>query len=299
MQGSDGERESAPAPREDAPVLSAQIRRLLSDVQAQQVRKLDQLCDRLETEIFAWDNGSVAQGLQALYSGGRELHFAELRPGWLQRMMGRHRPAFQRFAAAVDRMEKGASSIKQDAAALAADFKDHNQAARRVFVEFDLECKELTEELDQGVTWLQQMCEDINQQRVQGSTDRQLAALAEAAQGYTQAFKHLQTISAAVRDIGVRGQAILDRRVALLEQVRADMEAFEKQWSLRVGDVATAIRAGHTSLPGIPKAIEAHDAAMKHLEAALDACGALQGEEAFMDEQLTALRATLAEKPGP
>ncbi|MEJ6021718.1 hypothetical protein [Ramlibacter sp. PS4R-6] len=295
MQGIDSEGGGGPEGRQPAPVLAAWIRELLGDVQSTQVRKLEQLRARLEGQIFSWDNSELARSLQALYSGGRELHFAELRTGWLQRMLGRHKPAFQRFAAAVDRMDGSVGGAKAQALALAASFKDHNQAARRVFVELDLECKELAAELDQGVTWLQQMCEDINGQRKGGAADRQLATLAEQAQAYTQDFKRLQSISALVRDIGVRGQAILDRRSALLEQVRAEMEFFEKQWSVKVGDLAAAVRAGHTGLPGIPKAIEAHDEAMKRLEAALDACGALQGEEQFMDEQLESLGETLRE----
>ena len=154
-------------------------------------------------------------------------------------------------------------------------------------------CKELGTEVEQGVTSLQQMCEDINQQRSRGAEDRELATLAEAAQAYTQEFKHLQAISSMVRDIVVRGHAILDRRAALLEQARFDIESFDKHWSTRVGDVAAAVRAGQTSLPGLARAIEAHDDATKKMEAALDACGALQGEEAFMAEQLGALREAL------
>ena len=293
MQGNDKGGEG-PQSRQPAPVVSAWIRELLAEVQGSQVRKLEQLRELLQGEIFSWNNTPLAEVLQMLYSGGRELHFAELRPGWLQRALGRHRVAYQHFAAAVDRMEKTVAGATGHALSLAGTFKDHNQAARRVLVELELECKDLTAEMEQGVTWLQQMCEDINQQRGKMVPDGRLATLAENAQSYTQEFKRLQAISTMVRDVGVRGQAILDRRTALLEQVRLALDFFEKQWSLRVGEIATAVRAGHSSLPGIPPAIEAHDDAMKRLEAALDACGALQGEEHFMSEQLALLGETLA-----
>jgi hypothetical protein len=298
MQGMNTEGEGGSAPGESASVLSGWIRELLADVQHTQVRKIEQLRARLASEIFEWDNTQLAQALQALYSGGRELHFAELRTSWLVRAMGRHKAAFQRFAAAVDRMDAGAAAVKQHAQALAGSLKDHQQAARRVLMELEVECKELGTEVDHGVNWLQPMCDDINRQRSEGARDPGLATLAEAAQSYTQAFKHLQSLGAMVRDIGVRGQAILDRRGALLGQVRADMDAFDKQWNARVGDVAAAVRAGHTNLRGIPAAIEAHDDAMKRLEAELDACGALQGEEHLMAQQLEALREALAAKPG-
>jgi hypothetical protein len=284
-------------PRQPAAVLSAWIRELLGDVHSGQVRKIEQLRARLASEIFAWENSRLAQALQTLYSSGRELHFAELRPGWFARMLGRHRPAFARFAGAVDRMDASGAAVRKEAQAIAGAFKDHNQAARRVFVELDLECKELAAEVEQGVTWLQEMCEEINRRRAEGERGDELAMLAEAAQAYTQTFKRLQLVGSMVADVGLRGQSILDRRAALLEQVRADAQAFEKQWSTRVGNVAAAVQAGIANPPGMAKAIEAHDEAMKRLEAALDACGALQGEEHFMAQQLDALRETLAERP--
>jgi len=77
-----------------------------------------------------------------------------------------------------------------------------------------------------------------------------------------------------------------------------DVDAFDKQWNSRVGETAASVRAGHTSLPGLPGAVEAHDDAMKRLEAALDACGALQGEEHFMAQQLEGLRETLGQALG-
>lgn len=279
--------------------LSGKIRALLGDVEARHLRKLEQLRARLQSRIFEWDHGELADALQQLHAGGRELHFAELRPGWIQRVLGRHRAGFQRFAAEADRMDSAAAAAREHAQALAAEFKEHDEAVRRVFMELDLECKELTAALERGVTWLQQMCEEINDKRTHGSTDSGLATLAETAQAYTQDFKHLQSISSKVRDIDVRGHAILDRRAALLEQVRAQMDHFEKQWNAHVGEVAAAVRAGHHRLSGIPKAIEAHGEAMKRLDATLDACGALQGEEQFMTDQLDALGVTLQEKRAP
>lgn len=295
MQGPQGEQEDAAAPHEGATVLSGWIREMLDELDTRQLRRIAQLQDRLNSEIFLCDSGPLAQTLQAVYVAGREIHFPELRTGLLQRVLGRHRAAFHHFAEAVDRVEAGIARLKEHMAEVAVPFKEHSAVSRRVFMELDVECKEVATEVDRGLTWLQQMCEDINQHRNAGSGDRKLAAMAEAAQTYTLKFKQLQSVGSMVRDIGVRGQAILERRTALLAQVRAETEAFDRQWSLHVGDVATAVRAGHTNLPGIPQAMQAHEDAMKRLDAALDACGALQGEEQFLAEQLQALRATLAE----
>lgn len=293
MQGNHHEGDGGPGPRQAPAVLAAWVRQLLAQVRATQLRRIEELRAQLEAEIFAWDNTPLAQALHALYAGGRELHFAQLRTGWLRRALGRHRAAFARFTAAADRAGACAAAVSRQAGAVADASRPHNAEARRVLVELDLECRELGSEMEQGVTWLQEMCEGINEQRSRGGAGRDLPALAEAAQSYTQEFKRLQSVSCMLRDIGVRGQDVLARRAALLDQVRADMEAFEEHWNTRVGDVAAAARAGHAAMPGIGKAAEAHDAAMRRVEAALDACGALQGEEHLLAQQLDALRQSL------
>lgn len=284
-----------PAP--GAPVLAEWIRDLLASVHATRVRNLHELSTRIEDEVLSWDDMRMAQALQALYSGGRQLHFALLRPAWWQRLLARHRAAFRRFAAAADHMDEAAAAVKQEAESLDALFGEHNRRAARLFLEFESESRELALQVEQGVGWLQPMCEDINRQRAKGGSDRRLGALAEAAQSYTQTFKRLEHVSSMAHDIRVRGAAILGRRGALLAQVGADMDSFHMRWTRHVGDLADAVRRMVTPLPGIGKAIEAHDDAMKRLEAALDACGALQGEEHFLARQLEALRETLAERP--
>lgn len=277
--------------------LSGWIRELLAGVDAGHLRKLGELRESLESEIFALDAGPLAQALQALHSAARDIHLAGLRKSWLHRVLGRHRAAYRRFAAAVDRMDAAAAVASGRASSLAATFKAHNQSVRRIFVSFDIEAAELVSDVDRGVTWLQAMCDDINRQRESASRDRGLATLAETAQSYTMTFKRLQAIESMVRELSVRGHAILDRRAALLEQVRSDMDHFDRQWNARVGEVAAQVRAGQAHLPGIGQALEAHDEAMKRLDAALDASGALQREELFMAEQLDSLRLALPGAP--
>jgi hypothetical protein len=97
-----------------------------------------------------------------------------------------------------------------------------------------------------------------------------------------------------VCDLDLRGIGILDRRRVLLEQLRSDLETNDKPWAETVGAIGRAVRAGQTRFTGFAAAVQAHDAAMKRLEATLDACGALHGEEHLMSQQLEQLRTTLA-----
>jgi hypothetical protein len=239
----------------------------------------------------------LAQALRLLYSSARQLHFAQLRPSWWQRLLRRHCAMFQNFCATADRATTAAAAVRQEAQSLEAPFGDHNREARRVLAEFVRAADELGKEVDNGVGLLQPMCEDINRQRKRGGGDRPLAALAEAAQSYTQSFKRLEQVGSMAHDIGVRAHTILERRGALLAQVRADMEAFHTRWARHIGELCDAVRARATRLHVTGNAVEAHEDAMKRLEAALDACGALHGEEHFLTKQLEVLRTTLAERP--
>jgi hypothetical protein len=276
-------------------VLSADLRERLADLQSM-LGNLEDIRGRLEREMFSWDNAPLANALRMLHAGARELRFADLRTSWLHRALGRHVAPFERFASAVDRLSATAAALRMHALGMSAVFNDHNQAARRIFVELDEACSDITAEVDRCVAALEQMCDDINRQRVEGSADHRLATLAEAAQSYTQELKRLQGICSMVRDIDVRGLGILERRGALVEQAKAHTETLADEWIERVGEVAGDARAARSRMPGLPAAIETHDSAMKRLEAVLDACGALQGEEHLLAQQLEHMRTALIER---
>jgi hypothetical protein len=281
------------SPRLRAAALGARIREQLAEMRAREVPKLEQLCVRLQTEISSWDNRPLAQSLRALYSNGRDLHFAQLRAGWLKRALGRHVAGFHRFSAVADRIATTAAGMVSQVASMSAAFAAHDQGVRRTFDELGTACKELGVQVDRAVTFLQQMCDDINRERVEGSVDRELATLAEAAQLYTQDLKRLQGIDAMVCDLDIRGKGILERRAALLEHLRTDMAGVARTWLDQVARLGAAAGTGRRRVPGVGEAIATHEDAMKRLEAALDACEALRGEEQFMEQQLEQLREAL------
>jgi hypothetical protein len=285
--------ETGPAPGQPPYVLAAWIQQQLDDIASTQVKRLIELRTRLQTEAFEWDNASLAQAVLALQSAGRELAFLPLRQSFFSRLLGRQRAAHAQFVAAHERIVSCAAQVKSELLAFAVGHKDHNSGARRVLVEFDMEGKSLSADADQGITWLQDMCTQLGQARASGDAGDELAALAEAAQAFTQTFKRLEAAISMAHDIVIRGNNVLERRVALLEQVRADMESFDKVWTQRLAGVVGALKAGRNAVPAIPKAIEAHDDLMKRLAASVDACSALQREEHLMAQHLGMLHQEL------
>jgi predicted aconitase len=89
---------------------------------------------------------------------------------------------------------------------------------------------------------------------------------------------------------------VLDRRAALLEQVRVEMREFDAHWMARLGELVAVMRAGRNAIPAIPKAIEAHNDFMKRLAASVDACGALQHEERLLAQHLAMLQEDLQQQ---
>jgi hypothetical protein len=281
------------AGRQPPEVLAAWIQEQLADLQDTQVRRLAQLRSQLQSETFEWDSVALGQAVTTLNSSCREIHFEDLRLGWFARKMGKHKAPYARFVAAYERMVACAVRMKTVAAKLVVDHKTHSASAKRVLLELGIERKGLQEEVDQGVTWLQDMCVQLNALGEQGSTDPQLPRLAGAAQAFTQSFKALQSAASIAEELGVRGQSLLDRRAALLEQVRADSEFFEKSWVRAIGKVAGDVKAGRTSFPGIGDAVEAHDELVRRLGITSESCAALQHEEHLMAQHLDMLRKEL------
>lgn len=278
-------------------VLAVWIQQQLQDIRETQVKRLLQLRTRLQTQAFEWDHALLARAIVTLQAAGRELAFLPLQPGLFARLMGRHRAANARFIAAHEAVLACAAHVRAEFKDLSTEHKEHTSGARRVIVELDIEWKSLNADADQGVTWLQDMCTQLAEAKQAGREDRELDAFAEAAQAFTQQFKQLEAVISMAHDIAVRGNNVLERRQALLEQVRADLEGFDKVWTLRVGAVVSALKAERSPVPVIPKAIAAHDELMKRLAATVDACGALQNEEHLMAQQLGMLHQELVRAP--
>lgn len=276
-------------------VLAARIRRRLDGLRDVRVARLAQLCARLQSEAFEWDHTPLAQAVSALHSAGRQLHFLPLRQGWVARLLGRHRAPYARFIAASERIAACAAPAKAQLLALTGADQHHTAPAREALVELDAEYRRLDGEIDQGVTWLQDMCTQLAGARERGSTDQDLESLAEAAQRFTQEFRWLESVNAMARDLTVRGRAVLRRRMALVAQVRLEIERFDTVWTERVGGIVQQLGAGRNVAAAVSPALEAHDEMMRHLATAIDACGALQHEEHLLAQQLDLLGRELQE----
>jgi hypothetical protein len=280
--------------RQPPHVLAAWMRDQLHELFGTHARRLAELRAEMQSLAFEWDAGLIAQGVTTLRSAGRELRFDNLRHGWIARRLGKHKAPHSRFAAAYDRMVDAAQRLKRETEELGgALLKSHVAGAKRALLELDMESRALQSEVERGVTWLQDMCVQINEQRQQGSADPDLASLAEAAQVYTQEYKSLESAASIVRDMKLRMQGVLDRRAALVDALRADSDKFDRDWSPAVGRIASHVDAGRTSIPGITEAVEAHDAMMRRLETVTEACAALQHEEHLMAQHLDMLRREL------
>ncbi|HEY8050778.1 MAG TPA: hypothetical protein VIE63_16530, partial [Ramlibacter sp.] len=245
--------------RQPPHVLAAWIRDQVADLNDGQVRRLAELQVQLQVSAFDWDAPVLSQSVASLRAAGRELRLDDLRHGWLARQLGKHKPAYERFAAAHERIMECAQSLKSESAQLATAYKPHAAALKRILLELQLDCKMLQTEVERGVTWLQDMCLQINAQRQEGGARAQLAPLAQAAQAYTQEFKRLEAIAGIARDLGVRMQGLLDRRAALLDMVKRDSEKFDNSWARVVGKIAAGVEAGRESIPGTGPAAEEHD----------------------------------------
>jgi hypothetical protein len=293
MRGEEPDESGGAAPRQPAAVLAGRIERQLAGMRAAQVARIVQLRETLGVELFRWDDTGLAQAVSAWHSAGRQLHFQRLRQGWVARLLGRHRERYAQFIAAHERTTACAAPVKAQLLALTREHGEQGAAllaARQGLSELEAQWQQLNAAVDEGVTWLQDMCTQLSDARMQGQGDPQLAALAEAAQRFTQEFKRLQSVGTIAHDIAVRGNNVMQRRAALLAGVRVATESFDKVWTARLAPLVAALREGRSAKAHIPKAAEAHDELMKRLAAGADACGALQHEEHLLAEHLDLLQ---------
>jgi hypothetical protein len=190
-----------------------------------------------------------------------------------------------------------ASRVKTHAQALMSAGEDSIAVMRGTLQELGLALDRFDQRIAQGVTWLQDMCTQLADARAQGNDEPRLASLAEAAQLFTQEFKHLQTASTTARDVLVRGNTVLQRRTALLAQVGVDMQVLDKAWMPRLSHLVGDLKAGRRAAPVISRAIDAHEELMKRLSAAVDACEALREQQPLLTQQLARWQQELEGRP--
>jgi hypothetical protein len=275
-------------------VLATWIDGLIAQARQTHVQRLLHVRVKLQSDEFGWNDTLLAQSLEELDAGTRALDLHALRCGWLDRLFGRHRAGYQRFVTAHERVVTTMAAVKAHAADLAAHHKAHAQVPYRVVTELDMESHALSREVAQGVRWLHEMCEELGRRAgAEPDTLGQLEVLAARARIFTEQFKQLQDASSTARDVSQRARSVIERRTALLELVRGDIENFEKVWTRRVGNLAAEAAAQRPSFPGLAKGIEAHEDFVRRVGISTDACAALQGQEELLQQELEMLRAQL------
>ena len=272
--------------RPSAQQLAGRIQELLHEMRHARIAQLQQICTSLQACTSKWSDAPLAAALSALHSAGRELHFLPLRQGWVARLLGRHRAAYPRFAAAFGHMAANALRVKTHVHVLASTGEESISTMRRTLQELGPALDDFDKLIVHGVTWLQDMCTQLADARARGSEDPALASLAEAAQRFTQEFKHLQAVGTTAADVLMRGNTVQQRRTALLAQVESDMRFLDETWMPRLSRLVADLKAQRNPGPVIPKAIEVHDELMKRLSAAVDACDALRQQHPLLAQQL-------------
>ena len=274
-------------------VLGAWVQEQLAQMERVPVRNLAGLQGPLRAAAYEWDAGALEQALTALATVAAELRFDELRVGWFARGFGRHKPVYARFAAAHERIVSAARELRAQQSRLLALHKDLAPASRRLLVELAGGAEALESGVEQGVTWLQHMWTQITQRREEGGADTALADLAEAAQAFTHEFKRMQGIAGIAGDLGVRMHGLLDRRAALCDLCRRDLEKIDGPWSRALDIALGEMKAGRVSDGAITSALEEHMQLLRRLDVTLDSCSALQQEQHVVAQHLELLRREL------
>jgi hypothetical protein len=157
----------------------------------------------------------------------------------------------------------------------------------------DFERTELDRCIAQAVEWLGEMTADVSRCAAAGSmSSDESALLMRRAEFYTAHIKRLHGVSGQVNAILVLGQTVLERRNALLAQMKVDLEGYERVWLRHAGALAADAR-NRGGLKGVENAAMAHSELVKRLGRTHDAAQALQQEEQNMGHQLHQLRAQL------
>lgn len=274
-----------------AALLAASIGRLLQDVQSAQLARLRELRLRLQCDAFAWDNALLTHAIEVFLAASRKLDFGLLRRHsvWA-RLTGAAEAAVRAFRNSYGDVVGAAERAKQEFELLSCDYRAHTSRARKLVVELDLEYRELDREIDQGAEWLVELSYAIETADVP-------AALSSRAMVHSTQLKRCRRVSALAKEITILGQNVLERRAALLERLKLDLNGFEQIWLQRVAHLGPKAADRNFPLLLLDKGQEVHAELIARLELTRAACMALQVEEQAMARRLAILRDCL-DQPG-
>jgi len=283
--------EANPAFDQPAGVLATWIDEQLRDIRSNQVARLAQLRVRLQTDAFEWDNAALTRAVEVMREQANELNLDALRRRGVLSLL-RRPPPRGRFAAQYGRVVAAAASVRKHAEDLAENFIAHTSGARRVLLELEMEQQSLAADLAQAIGWLEAMSQDMHRRGSDPAQAERMALLARRAGVYTTQLKRLHVLQDMAAGVCAIGRNVIERRAALIEQLRADLDGFQKVWQRRVGNLAGAAPRAPTSA-ALDAAFGAQGELLSRLEDTCAACEALQLEEHQVGLRLAAMRTEL------
>ncbi len=292
MTGIHEEAAAIPRTGQPAAVLSAWIDEQLREIQSSQVARFVQLRAKLQSDAFEWDGALLCRAIELWCAGAAKLNFEPLRKrGWWVRLRGS--PGRRAFVEQYKGIVEAAKNAQACSVDLVKTYRADTSGARRVLVELEMEQQSMAREVAQAVEWLAEMSEDLAVQLHKSGPEPALALLMKRVEFFASHLKVLAGLQDMAEAICVLGLSVLERRNALLEQLKVDMDGFDKVWLRRVGPIAE--HAGERVLPGLDKAEAAHAELASRLVNTHAASEALQLEEHSFGLRLSAMRKELEE----
>jgi hypothetical protein len=260
------------------------------EAQGDRIARFRQLRSKLQSHAFAWDNALLTHSVQGWLAASRNLDFDSVRNcSFWARLTGAAAGAAQEFDRQYLEVLTAAARARRELETLAGDYRAQTSSARKLIVELDIEYRALNREVDQGAEWLVELSYAI------AKTD-ELRALSPRALGLSGEVRHFRAVSTLAQEITILGQNVLERRIALLEMVKIDLNGFDKVWMHRVSRTRTEAGSHPVPFAVLEKAREVHDELVARLELTSEACLALQVEEQAMERRLAMFRACLSEQ---
>jgi hypothetical protein len=197
-----------------------------------------------------------------------------------------------RFVAQYARVVAAAAVVRKHADDLAGNFIAHTSGARRVLLELEMEQQSLAADLAQAVEWLEAMSQDMHKRGSDPAQSERLNRLARRAGFYAAQLKRLHVVQDMAAGVCAIGRNVIERRAALIEQLRADLDGFQKVWQHRVGNLSRDSSRAPASA-ALAAAFEAQGELLSRMEDTCAACEALQLEEHQVGLRLAAMRTEL------
>jgi hypothetical protein len=259
--------------------------------------RLGELGAQLEAHASERDCAPLAGALRRFFEVLPQLDFALLEPkGWLARATGKARTAGVEFAGQFDRIVQAGAGLKQEVAAFARQQQTERVGTDRTLVEFEVEWRAVERAQEQGARWLQDMRAQLKERQAAGPDEEGLRRIKDDAARCEELLarvKGLRATSTAAQGVHQLGQAVSERRGALLQAAQQLAAQELKAWETRLAPIASAAGdSGSTSL-SLEGPLEAHRDLRESVDRAISDCARLQEQEAQLAQALAAFRGGL------